>query len=114
LVLLDSWATIETHSFFFETLKKVGGHTLTFEMTSNNFQIKYYEEYFYDNIILMAPSIRDLKSPISARELIAFLEADHNLMIFGDIDSRKSLRVLFNEFGADLEDVTFTLQDQES
>ena len=58
LVLLDNWATIETHSIFFETLRKDGGHTLQFEMASSGPQIKYYEEYFFDNIILMAPSVR--------------------------------------------------------
>jgi hypothetical protein len=58
LVLLDSWATIETHSIFFDTLRRDGGHTLQFEMASSSVQIKYYQEYFFDNIILMAPSVR--------------------------------------------------------
>ena len=58
LVLLDSWATIETHSIFFDTLRRDGGHTLQFEMASAGPQIKYYQEYFFDNIILMAPSVR--------------------------------------------------------
>ena len=77
--------------------------------------IKYYEEYFFDNIILMAPSVRgisylfsiilELKSPISHKDLIDYLEANHNLMIFGDVDSRKVVRGLFNEFGSDLENI---------
>jgi hypothetical protein len=108
LVLLDSWATIETHSIFFDTLRRDGGHTLHFEMASTAPQIKYYQEYFYDNIILMAPSVRDLKSPNSEKDLIDFVEANHNIMIFGDIDSRKAIRSLFNDFGADLENVVNT------
>jgi hypothetical protein len=57
LVLLDNWSTIETHSIFFETLRTIG-HTLTFEMSSSAPQIKYFEDYFFDNVILLAPSIR--------------------------------------------------------
>ena len=47
----------------------------------------------------------DLKSPINQKDLLDFLESNHNLMIFGDVDSRKAVRNLFNEFGADLENV---------
>lgn len=57
LVLLDNWAIIETHSIFFDTLKH-NGHTVMFDMINPAPQIKYYEEYFFDNIILMAPSVR--------------------------------------------------------
>lgn len=115
-MLLDNWATIETHSIFFETLKQ-NGHSIMFEMVSPAPQIKYYEEFYFDNIILMAPSVRgkvslsltitiiDLKSPISNKDLIEFLEANHNMMIFLDTDSRKSLKMLANEFGVDFENV---------
>lgn len=33
LVLLDNWATIETHSIFFESLKQ-SGHSILFEMVN--------------------------------------------------------------------------------
>jgi hypothetical protein len=60
LVLLDNWATLETHSIFFETLKK-DGHELQFEMVKPAPNIKYFEEYYFDNIVLMAPSARGNK-----------------------------------------------------
>ena len=60
----------------------------------------------------MTPSL-DLKAPVSTRDLIDYVQAGHNLMIFGDVDSRKSLRNLFNEFGADLENVGFELRDKD-
>jgi hypothetical protein len=47
----------------------------------------------------------DLLLPISQSDLIAFVESGHNMMIFGDEDAKKPVRSLFNEFGADLEDV---------
>jgi hypothetical protein len=57
LVLLDNWATIETHSIFFDSLR-LDGHSLQFEMIKPAPAIKYFEEYYFDNIILMAPSTR--------------------------------------------------------
>ena len=32
LVLLDSWATIQTHSHMFDYLRETLGHKITFEM----------------------------------------------------------------------------------
>jgi oligosaccharyltransferase complex subunit beta len=57
LVLLDDWSVVETHSIFFDSLKN-DGHLIDFQMASPAPSIKYYEKYFYDNIILMAPSIK--------------------------------------------------------
>jgi len=59
LVLVDDWATLESHSIFFESLRK-DGHKLVFESVSPPPQIKYYDDYFYDNIILMAPSAKGI------------------------------------------------------
>lgn len=50
----------------------------------------------------------DLRSPISNKELIQFLEANHNLMIFADSDSRKPIRSLANELGMDFENAVST------
>lgn len=61
LVLVDDWATIETHSVFFDSLRK-DGHSLQFETANPPPPIKYYESYFYDNIILMAPSAKGKQS----------------------------------------------------
>jgi ABC-type Zn uptake system ZnuABC Zn-binding protein ZnuA len=46
-----------------------------------------------------------LVSPIQVSDLIQFLEADHNLMIFADSDVRKPVRTLANEFGVDFEPI---------
>jgi hypothetical protein len=47
----------------------------------------------------------DLKSPLSTKDLIQFLEADHNILIFGDTDVKKPVRGLVNEFGMEFENV---------
>lgn len=37
------------------------------------------------------------------RELIEYLEANHNLMIFADSEAKRPVRLLVNEFGVDFE-----------
>ena len=116
LVLLDDWATVETHSIFFETLRK-DGHSLAFESANPPPAIKYFDSFFYDNIILMAPAVKgkqnkkliddniDLRTPVSQKELIEFLDANHNLMIFSDSDVKRPVRELANKFGVEFENV---------
>ncbi len=40
LVLLDSWATIETHSHMFNYLRDTLGHEVTFEMMESKIHLK--------------------------------------------------------------------------
>lgn len=47
----------------------------------------------------------DLKNPIATKDLIEFLEANHNLMVFGDSDVKRPVRNLVNEFGVEFENV---------
>jgi hypothetical protein len=47
----------------------------------------------------------DLKSPLTSKDLIQFLEADHNILIFGENDAKKPIRGLVNEFGMEIENV---------
>jgi len=57
LVVLDNWATIETHSMFFNHIKDKLGHHIEYAMASTGPHIvKHYDEYYFDNIIFMAPS----------------------------------------------------------
>jgi len=44
-----------------------------------------------------------MKTPIMSRDLIEYLEANHNLMIFADAEAKKPLRLLANEFGVEFE-----------
>lgn len=39
------------------------------------------------------------------KDLVEFLQANHNIMIFGDNDSKKPIRTLVNEFGVEFENV---------
>ena len=42
---------------FFDHMRDMG-HQVTFEMAVNPGAIKHYEDYFYDNIVFMAPSVK--------------------------------------------------------
>ena len=45
----------------------------------------------------------DFKNPITINDLKQFLETDHNILVFGDIDAKKPIRSLVNEFGMEFE-----------
>ncbi len=47
----------------------------------------------------------ELKSPINSKDLVEFLEANHNLIIFGDSDAKRPMRELVNKFGVEFENV---------
>ena len=51
----------------------------------------------------------DLRHPIQGKDLIEFLEANHNLMIFGDVDAKKPVRSLVNEFGVEFENLVYNV-----
>lgn len=44
-----------------------------------------------------------MRSPITNKDLIEYLEANHNLMIFADAEAKKPVRMLVNEFGIEFE-----------
>ena len=68
--------------------------------------MKHYDQFFYDNIILMAPSLKEseIAKGLKVNDMMDFFETQgHNLMIFGDIDARRHTRKLANQFGVDFE-----------
>ena len=56
-------------------------------------------------VSLLARFIRyiELRTPIDPKDLITFLEANHNLMVFADAESKRPIRQLANEFGVEFE-----------
>ena len=59
LVLLDSWATIETHSHMFDYIRDTLGHQVTFEMMESKINLKDSAvQWRFDNVVLMTPSIK--------------------------------------------------------
>jgi hypothetical protein len=50
-----------------------------------------------------------LRTPLTNKDLIEFLEANKNIMIFGDTDAAKPIRSLVNEFGVEFENIVSRL-----
>ena len=116
LVLVDSWATLETHSLFFEHIRKMGAgnHTLEFQLIDGNpnddVSIERFEKYLYDNIILMAPSVRSFGKHLKVPDLLEFVDTGHNVMLLASADSRRVIRDVANEFGLDYEDYGYVMK----
>lgn len=112
-MVLETWSLLSSHSFFFDNLRN-DGHTLTFKLHSDKgLEIKYHDDYFYDNILLMAPGAV-LKDTLSQAELVDFVDKGHNLMVFADDSSGMTYRRLANQFGIDFEQTGFLLRDHEN
>jgi oligosaccharyltransferase complex subunit beta len=113
LVVIESWSLLSSHSLFFDNMRE-DGHVLTFKMASSNPEIKYYDQYFYDNILLMAPSTI-LKENLAQAELIDFVDKEgHNILMFADESSGITYRKLANQFGIDFEMVGYELRDHDN
>jgi hypothetical protein len=72
--------------------------------------IERYEKYLYDNIILMAPSVRSFGKHLKVPDLLEFVDTGHNVMMFASSDSRRVARDLANEFGLDYEDYGYVMK----
>ena len=116
LVVVDTWATLETHSIFFDHIRQMGSgnHTLEFKLISGspteNVDIQKLNKYYYDNIIFMAPTVKSLGSDLDIKDILQFVDFHHNIMIFANNEVRKQIRQLVNEFGVDFEDYGYTMQ----
>lgn len=64
LVVLDNWATVETHSRFFDHLSHDLEHEVRFAMMDTEWlEYKELESWRVDNVIFMAPSIKESTIP---------------------------------------------------
>lgn len=90
-----------------------GNHTLEFKLISGSptdtVNIQQFNKYFYDNIILMAPTVKSFGADLKVKELLEFVDFHHNIMLFVNNESRKTIRELGNEFGVDFEDYGYTM-----
>jgi hypothetical protein len=114
-VLVDTWATLETHSIFFDHIQNMGGknHTLEYKLIAGNandkVEIQAYQKYFYDNIILMAPTVSSYGKDLLIKDILEFVDFHHNIMAFFSNESKTISRKLANEFGSDLEEQGYIL-----
>jgi KaiC/GvpD/RAD55 family RecA-like ATPase len=58
---------------------------------------------------LIAPTVRAYGADLKIKDLVEFVDFHHNIMIFANSESRKTVRELANEFGVDFEDYGYTM-----
>lgn len=104
------------HFFSLRKLYKEKGYEIDFRaLNSPTIKLKNYGEYSYDHMIIMASSpFGILLSNISSKlrfedgkgltknKVEEFFDSGRNVIIATDIDASKSIRLLFNEFGVDI------------
>ena len=91
-MLLDDWATVETHSILFDHVKNTLGHEIEYEMTGQSTgRVRPGDGLSkVDNIILLAPTSKEAvqNAAFEADKLTGLLEdGDHNLLVFGGAES---------------------------
>jgi hypothetical protein len=89
-----------------------GNYTLEYKLissVSDKVEIQAYNKYFYDNIILMAPTVAAYGIDLKIKEILEFVDFHHNIMVFFNNEAKAISRKLANEFGAELEEGGYTL-----
>jgi len=105
LILLDTFATKETHSFFLSGLAG-RGHKLTYLLANSpDVLLSKYGEPLYDNLIYFAPGTSEFTSPSleGAGAIAAFVEGGGNVIMAGDKGMSELTREIAGEFGVEFE-----------
>jgi len=115
LVLLDNSQIRSTHSTFFGALK-AQGHELTFvEAYENDSPLQKYGDYFYENLIMFAPSAEDFGEAFGGPEaIIRFIDSGRNVLIAVNSSVSEPLREVANECGIDFDESETSVIDHVS
>ena len=57
----------------------------------------------------MAPTVASFGSDLKIKDILEFIDFHHNVMVFFSNEAKQTSRKLANEFGADLEEGSYTL-----
>jgi oligosaccharyltransferase complex subunit beta len=107
LVLLDDLHYIESHSMFWDQLRKLDLELEIKLIDDPSIQLTNFGEYIYQNIIFFAPTFSDdlaKKNELTIPNILKFIDKGHNIMIFTNYESGNYVRKLVTEFGADFDD----------
>jgi oligosaccharyltransferase complex subunit beta len=113
LVILDRDELQQTHSEFFAQLT-TRGHVLTFVEAGADPTLKLarYGSFFYDNLILMAPTSEDLGEAITVDSVQAFIDDGRSVLIVGNEKVSEAVRELATELASvDFDEPNTKVQD---
>lgn len=104
LILLDNFATRETHSTFFKSLK------------SRNFQITYkladdpelalskYNEYAFDHLVLFCSNVLEFGGSVSTKTIVDFIDAGGNVLVGANSQLSEPIKEIAGECGVEFSD----------
>lgn len=103
LVIVEGEEIKETHSMFFEDLKR-NGFALVFKKESDkSVVLDKYGELQYDHLMLFAPTAKSFGKKITGKEVLDFVDAGRNVMLVGSPEMSKKVFDVAAEVGADFE-----------
>jgi len=103
LVVVDSMQIRNTHSLFFSSLK-ARGFDLTFvHAYDDSTPLQKFGHYFFDNLILFAPTAEDLAPGMNVGSVIEFIDSGRNVLIAGSSNVSEPIRMIANECGLDFD-----------
>merc|ERR1719411_588393 len=83
LVLLDNWASRETHSIFFKSLRDRGFELTVRTADDPSLALVKYGEFLYDNLVIFSPSVEEFGGSLNVRAITDFIDGGGNVLVAG-------------------------------
>ncbi|XP_051135012.1 dolichyl-diphosphooligosaccharide--protein glycosyltransferase 48 kDa subunit-like [Andrographis paniculata] len=104
LVLLDDLAIKSSHSIFFKSLES-RGFDLDFKLADDpKLALQRYGQYFYDAVVLFAPTTDRFGGSINAASLLEFVDSGRDLILAADSSASELIRDIAVECGVDFDE----------
>ncbi|KGN61764.1 dolichyl-diphosphooligosaccharide--protein glycosyltransferase 48 kDa subunit [Cucumis sativus] len=104
LVLLDDFAIKSSHSLFFKSLQS-RGFDLDFKLADDpKIALQRYGRYFYDALILFAPTIERFGGSVDSAAILDFVDSGHDLILAADSNASELIREIATECGVDFDE----------
>jgi len=102
LVMLDDLSMKKSHSQFFKSLEDKG-YKLDYQTASNKVELEKYGDFFYDHLILFAPTSDSLS--LSSSDVVKFIDGGNNVFIAASNGViSETIRDIATECGMEIED----------
>lgn len=110
LIIVQDKLSEDRYSEFFSDLKDNGLH-LTIKSHTEKIKLKEFDNYLYENIILMAPGASTFGGGINIYDILKFIDSGRNMMVIVDSNISKKMSDLAYEYGIFFESPNSMLYD---
>ena len=88
------------------------GHELTYKhVYDENVRLEKYGEFFYDNLVLFAPTAEDFGESIKTDTIVKFIDSGRSLLFAVGTNVSEPVREIANECGIDIDEDGTTVID---